>query len=561
MRNDATRSTAVSMDAAYNCCPASSSTAELERSASCLLPPAADSCANEETSAESVHVIGMHCIKATSGRRGFFVQSRARDGRVVCSGGDIFRVYVSEQELSRSLYAAISTPVGDSTNSSSAVYFIDVDAGLRLPGRQTYTVRLVLQETQRRSKQGAEGAPMLRWSARAASPTREWFRYRACVDTQVPLPERVRTISLTSPPILTEEPQCGAVSPSTPTALVALGVNDSCGWRCTGEGFERLVRRIPLWSNPRELPDRVKLGYKHVLKPAGCRIHLYGKADLAACMRNQTWLNVGGSAANAVQRGIERISGKCTNWWFNYVRTIGDTTDRSPGVSTFDLGRVATQYIHHPFRFGLLNVLDPAYVNRTAGYHLGPRSKTAQSYERLMCGFDLVVFESGVHDIAFPDAKAGTRPLVEACSGPAPCTDADILPLLHNETHRLDLMAAYRLHVRQLAGLWSRCRDARAQRKRPFRAIFKLAYAPAHSATASNCGAAFGYNVFASYMKGANDVAREEIEASGFEVFDPFPATLHAKKGWFDQGGRDLQHSDALSDLVTQMLLNQICKA
>ena len=68
-----------------------------------------------------------------------------------------------------------------------------------------------------------------------------------------------------------------------------------------------------------------------------------------------------------------------------------------------------------------------------------------------------------------------------------------------------------------------------------------------------------GYNVFASYMKGANDIARQVIEASGFEVFDPFPATLHAKKGWFDQGGRDLQHSDALSDLVTQLLLNQIC--
>jgi hypothetical protein len=60
---------------------------------------------------------------------------------------------------------------------------------------------------------------------------------------------------------------------------------------------------------------------------------------------------------------------------------------------------------------------------------------------------------------------------------------------------------------------------------------------------------------------GANDVAREVVSAAGFEVFDPFPATMHARMHWFDKGGRDLQHSDVLSDLVTQMLLNQLCAA
>ena len=60
-------------------------------------------------------------------------------------------------------------------------------------------------------------------------------------------------------------------------------------------------------------------------------------------------------------------------------------------------------------------------------------------------------------------------------------------------------------------------------------------------------------------MQGANDVAQQVVEAHGFEVFDPFPASLHGLRQWFDNHGRDVQHSDVLSDLVTQMLINQIC--
>ena len=58
-----------------------------------------------------------------------------------------------------------------------------------------------------------------------------------------------------------------------------------------------------------------------------------------------------------------------------------------------------------------------------------------------------------------------------------------------------------------------------------------------------------------------NRVAREVVESAGFEVFDPYPASLHAKPRWFDLNGRDNQHSDMMSDLVTQMLLSQICLA
>ena len=40
---------------------------------------------------------------------------------------------------------------------------------------------------------------------------------------------------------------------------------------------------------------------------------------------------------------------------------------------------------------------------------------------------------------------------------------------------------------------------------------------------------------------------------------DPYPATQHAPGSWFDDHGHDALHADAVSDLVTQMLINQLC--
>lgn len=563
-----------------SCCPASSSAAELLRATSCLLTAAdVKPCEHNVTSASHVMVFGAHCIGAPSGRGGFFVQSRTASGNIPCSGGDIYRAYVHEQsrhshDIGQSLFSTFSSEVVSSNleagqRSTGPLYFIDTDAGTRLPGNHSYTIRLILQETQQRSRLVDENAQLLFWSATdGSSPTRDWLRYRACVDELVPLPEEARALSVVSPMPPEDEPQCGRLAPSTPTALVALGVNDSCAWRCSGDAHTRLVSRIPTWSNPRELPDRVKIGYRHVVKPTGCRLHLYERDNLTACLRGQSILNIGGSAANGLQRGFERISGKCQNWWFNYVRTIGDKDDRSPGVSVFGRSAVVTQYMHHPFRMGLLNVVDPQYVINSTGKHVGPRGDrairphTPESYEKLMCDFDIVVFESGVHDISFPDSKGGlVWALSKQCAGPTPCSDTDILPLLANQSFRLDLLGSYRAHLQKLVAMWTHCREARQRKKRTFRPIFKLAYAPAHSPRVSDrvCASPWGHNVFASYMKGANDVARQVIEGGGFEVFDTFPATMHAMKHWFDQGGKDVQHSDALSDLVTQMLLNQIC--
>ena len=60
-----------------------------------------------------------------------------------------------------------------------------------------------------------------------------------------------------------------------------------------------------------------------------------------------------------------------------------------------------------------------------------------------------------------------------------------------------------------------------------------------------------------------NHAAREMVEAAGFEVFDGFGVTLHAPPAWFDDARHGvrfkLHEAEALSDVTTQALLNQIC--
>ena len=74
------------------------------------------------------------------------------------------------------------------------------------------------------------------------------------------------------------------------------------------------------------------------------------------------------------------------------------------------------------------------------------------------------------------------------------------------------------------------------------------------------CVRAFsGYNTMGHYMRAANAIAREVVEGHGFEVFDPSVALIHASPQWYDLNGKDALHSDPISDLITQMLINQIC--
>lgn len=48
------------------------------------------------------------------------------------------------------------------------------------------------------------------------------------------------------------------------------------------------------------------------------------------------------------------------------------------------------------------------------------------------------------------------------------------------------------------------------------------------------------------------------VAPQGFEVFDPFAATLHASPKWFE---KDERQAEPLADLMVQMLANKLCGA
>lgn len=176
-------------------------------------------------------------------------------------------------------------------------------------------------------------------------------------------------------------------------------------------------------------------------------------------------------------------------------------------------------------------------------------------------------FTAARADLASLDRRVHSR-MLDLCAPPKPpCTDETLMPILHNQSWRLDLFAAYRAHLEELMRMWRRCADQRAQThsakrpgKPPFRPIFKLSYVPNSATELKSCAAEWGYNTQGQYLLTGNLLAREVVERAGFEVFDPSPALVHAQPNWYDLNGKDALHSDTLSDLVTQMLINQLCE-
>ena len=547
------------------CCPSASATlGDLRASVRCLQQHQATrlphgTCSHNVTSALAVEALGLDCV-ATGG--GFFLNARTADGRPACTGGDVFQVWVEVNEAGRLLprhrtWAMLSrhrtwaTPL---KVSAPSLYWVNTSGGTALPGRHTYHISVVLKDSQDRALQQLDGRGPLQW---VRSPVREWLRYRRCVSGAVPLPGSLKSgdrgvdIVIDRPELPVDEPQCGAVRADASTALVAL-VNTTHGYACprgmcTGNAYARVVKTYG---------KDLSKDFRHVLKPEGCQLHFYEESEAADCLQGRSILNIGGSMANSVQRGFERLSSRAkTSWWWDFGRTqISNNFQLSPGHTCFvdDQQRasvVTTVFIHHPFRHGLLNVLHPD-PKKASGLN------KASQFESLMCEHDIVIFESGVHDMALPDRRAH-RALQKLCHEPVPCTDAELLPKLMNESWRLDQLASYRTHLAELMGTWRRCADKRAQSAQsPFRPIFKLVAAPN---SISSCSSEWGYNVEAHYMAVANGAARQVVEAAGFEVFDAFPATAHLRPTWYDMNGKDNQHSDTVSDLTVHMLLNQIC--
>ena len=146
---------------------------------------------------------------------------------------------------------------------------------------------------------------------------------------------------------------------------------------------------------------------------------------------------------------------------------------------------------------------------------------------------------------------------------------------LKNETWRQMPLSTYRRRLVALMQVWKECRSSKGP---AWRGIFKLAGAPRARAIhptqePADCELAqAGYSSQAHHMATANEVAKRIVEQAGFEVFDPFAATLHASPSWFDalpatavRARRskglafEIHSAEAVSDMMTQMSLNQLC--
>ena len=556
-----------------SCCPRLSDNRELLRAARCLLnqeDALTSDCAQSPTAAKGVRALGLNCTLVTDRDwpRGFFLIARTAAGTDVCTSGDTLRVTAVETQQ-RVRFSGYARAVSDGQRQNN-IYWADLTGAAEpLVGRHTFVVTASLLETQNRSLQAAEARGPLRWSVDGGSPIREWFRYRLCVGQAITL-SRNTSIQLELQSSATYEgsaaqSRCRGVRPNASTAMVNMRDGDAhireCGTvphLCTGNASALVINTF---RGPKD-EDRLRNGFHHILKPAGCRYHWFNETELTRCLAGRSVLNIGGSTALSVQRGFERLSSNLVHkrtWWFDYGRTgVSNNHDEATGRSQFGSSTVRTQFIHHPFRYGLTNVLAPGRDVLAL--------KSAAEYEKLMCLHDIVIFESGLHDFSTPDKRAHEQ-LLAACGQSQPCTDNDLMRLIRNESWRLDPIASYQAHLTKLMGMWQRCNESRFvqsyQRKRPlkpFRPIFKLAVCPNPATELRSCNADWGYNSMGHYLFVANQVARQIVEASGFEVFDTFPALLHAAPRWYDEHGKHALHADQLSDLVTQMLINQLCE-
>jgi hypothetical protein len=164
--------------------------------------------------------------------------------------------------------------------------------------------------------------------------------------------------------------------------------------------------------------------------------------------------------------------------------------------------------------------------------------------------------------------------------------------LLDDRCRRLAPLSTFRKRLRRLMRLWRECK----QQRHRFRPIFKLAVAPPGprlpdpvvseeksaaksadiqpgvrrsatrraAAVARGSGGCGGQLHLSSphRVAAANALARQIVLEAGFEVFDPFSATFHASPLWLEAPSTSVEALGAhevVSDLITQMLVNQLC--
>ena len=265
----------------------------------------AQPCVHRETSASNVIVRGLECATAehAQGSRGFFVLSRDSAGRAVCTGGDLFHLWVVEQHGGWR-FASLSQQVGP--NAASSAYWMNMSAAA-LPGNRTYDLTLSLVETQWRAQQRAEGREIPRWSADGTeSPLLDWLRDRRCAWQQVALPDGLRRISISSP-AQSARPACTVMPPSSTFAYRQVQV-------CSGRGrCNQTRRRILDTSNAQRLQQRQTRGFEHVLESTQCAFRWMGEGAVERCLAGKQLLNLGSDAVD-LQRGFARLNRSLVAW-------------------------------------------------------------------------------------------------------------------------------------------------------------------------------------------------------------------------------------------------------
>ena len=566
----------------------------------CFLP-APKLCTHRETSAASVDVQGLHCTNhSTTGNRGFFVASRDANGSPVCTGGDAFHVRAVSYDWQ---FSALSQPVGESR---PFAYWINMSNTGVAGGTHQYKLSISLVETAHRSLQQGEGRSSLRWTAEGSeSHLQDWLRDSKCAWQRVPLAAENGLIQVTSDaPLRASLPACTFMPPAS--AFAYRRVNPSCppgsAVRCPDNHTRR---RILDTTNDQRLQKRRAQGFDHVLASSQCQLRWFGESGLARCLAGRSVLNMGSEAVD-LQRGFARINKSLSSW------TRTRPGPKHPNVADFHRAfekpwqqcflpkgqcdvRFGSSLFRTVLKRGLVELLPEAAVapsgtrSTTSGAPPSRRrsnSRTREELLSLMCAHDVVIFESGLADVALPLTELSPlrdRSLLRpACGGaPAAACQAVLPRALKNETWRQTPLAAYRNRLHALLEVWKGCKRA----KPGWRGVFKLALAPRARALrdgapeAADCERAqSGYSATAHHVAVVNSVARRAVEEAGFEVFDPWAATLHASASWFDAlptargrkrnsrgevEGRGLEYevhsAEAVSDMVTQMLINQLC--
>lgn len=496
----------------------------------------------------------------------------------------MFHAFIVHRKLR---FASLSQPTA-----VAAVYWMNASQLALLPptpsgGTSPIEVTISLTETSHRA--------ILRDQTPTPLETFElidWMRGRICSWEPVTKAYQL-VVSVRPPPSARLEPWCGAL-PASPSSLayVALDHPESCnqGAACDGDALRHILNT----SNEQRHAQRIQSKrFAHMLKPIGCRLRLFDEPDVTRCLAGRRLLNMGSDVAVDIQRGFGRLNvtlrawtrrhpselpreeaklpfrrRRATNadWAYQFERT-GGFNGRGPdvmaGLARFGRGSVGTQFLQHPPHYGLANMLDPAGVRANASGRVG--FDDAIKYERYMCGHEIVVLESGLADfaLAFNDRVTFSKNRVlPACAG-RPLVECELAlrPAIKGEDWRRSPMRSYLARLSQILEMWRRCRSA----KPSFRAIFKLSPAPRARQRHADCEfAQWGFSsASAHYMQRANDAARKMVLAAGFEVFEGFALTLHAPAFWFDDaryGVRfKIHEAEALSDVLTQALLNQLC--